>query len=256
MVCRGLDLFLDPVSQRFFSGVPVRCDVLSLCVVLYCGSEQRVHVTCPPIATMSNKNFMLLGSAQVALLSAATSVPPPAAGSAQAAAAVPTTRSAGADPTTLSANSLPTGWNSSPGSVYVPTGTSASSRSSRNSLNGGQIAGIVIGAIAGTVLLAAAVAAGVMRYKRHRSGWRKDDLNGLGPVGPNLDAALGMSHMPGAPAGGAAAAAAESGMGHNGSALQYPHSPYGLRPGGGSAIEMQRPAGVNGVAGLDPHNTI
>jgi hypothetical protein len=111
----------------------------------------------------------------------------------------------------------------------------------------------VIGAIAGTVLLAGAVAAAAIRYKRHRSGWRKDDLNGLGPVGPDLDAALGMGHVPGGPAGGAAA---EAGMGHNGSALQYPHSPYGLRPGGGSAIEMQRSVDRNGVAGLDPHNTI
>jgi hypothetical protein len=125
-------------------------------------------------------------------------------------------------------------------------------------LNGGQIAGIVIGALAGAVLIAGAVAAAAIRYRRHRSGWRKDDLNGLGPVGPDLDAALGMGQFPGGPgaAGAGAGAAAESGMGHNGSALQNPHSPYGLRPGGGSAIEMQRSVERNGVPGLNPHSTI
>lgn len=133
--------------------------------------------------------------------------------------------------------------NSSPGGVYVPAEQTAPSGGS--SLNGGQIAGIVIGAVAGAVLIAALLAAVVKRHRRHRAGWRKDDLGedlpttGRSGAG-HLDAAFGLSPMPSIASGGAAA---EAGMGHNGAPLQYPHSPYNLQPAAASAIEMQHSAG-------------
>lgn len=149
-------------------------------------------------------------------------------------------------------------WNSSPGSVYVPaeqptapSGGTVSAAAGSSSLNGGQIAGIVIGAIAGAVLIAALLAAVVKRHRRHRAGWRKDDLGdhhlpttGRGGAG-HLDAAFGLSPMPSAASGGAAA---EAGMGHNGAPLQYPYSPYNLRPAAAFAIEMQHSAGKNDLS--------
>jgi hypothetical protein len=111
--------------------------------------------------------------------------------------------------------------------------------SSAPNINSGQIAGIIIGAIAGAVLLASIIAAAALRYKRHRSGWRKDDLNGGATGGQvHLDDAFGLAPAP--------SAAAEAGVGHNGSALQYPHSPYSSNGVGPGTIEMQNSGGNYG----------
>lgn len=139
-------------------------------------------------------------------------------------------------------SNMPQDVSSSPGSVYVPWPQSASSSGPK--LNGGQIAGIVIGAIAGAILIASLITAAAIRYKRHRAGWRKDELDGHA----SLDAAFGVSPMPAGAVPTHTAAAAEAGMGHNGAPLQYPHSPYSVRgaaltPG---AIEMQNSGDRNG----------
>lgn len=120
--------------------------------------------------------------------------------------------------------------------------TPATSQGS-SGLNGGQIAGIVIGSIAGAVLIAALTAAGVIRYRRHRAGWRKDELDGASPG--QLDAAFGVNPMP-TSVGAAPNAAAEAGMGHNGAPLQYPHSPYNVRSAAPGAIEMQNSGNRHG----------
>jgi hypothetical protein len=84
------------------------------------------------------------------------------------------------------------------------------------------------------------IAAAALRYKRHHSGWRKDDLNGEDPgvQGP-LDDAFGLTHAP--------SAAAEAGVGYDGSALQYPHSPYNSSVMAPGTIEMQNSRGRNGL---------
>lgn len=182
-------------------------------------------------------------------------VPPPPAAAGAVPANPPPPGAPPADPATLAARStgdgLPSDLNSSPGSTYFPN-EGTNSASSGPKLNGGQIAGILIGAVAGSVLIAALIAAAVKHAKRHRAGWRKDDLNGGLPTTGNggaghLDAAFGLSPMPSS-ASTAPGAAAEAGMGHNGAALQYPHSPYSLRPANGSSIEMQNSSGRNGLS--------
>lgn len=118
---------------------------------------------------------------------------------------------------------------------------------SSSGLNGGQIAGIVIGSIAGALLLGSLAAAGAIRYRRHRAGWRKDDLNDLNVTsGGQLDGAFGVNPLPtSAGAQSNAAAAAEAGMGHTITPIHVPRSPYSMRYTGNSAgaIEMQNSAG-------------
>lgn len=133
--------------------------------------------------------------------------------------------------------------------TYNNQGTFYSSQSpppsqGSSGLNGGQIAGIVIGSIAGAMLVAAVTAAGVIRYRRHRAGWRKDELDGASPG--QLDAAFGVNPMPTSVGAAAPNAAAEAGMGHNGAPLQYPHSPYNVRSAAPGAIEMQNSAERHG----------
>lgn len=119
--------------------------------------------------------------------------------------------------------------------VYWPPKASSAPK-----LNSGQIAGVVIGAVAGAVLLASLIAAAALRYKRHRSGWRKDDLNGAAPGAQGtLDDAFGLTPAP--------SAAAEAGVRHNGSALQYPHSPYSSNVMGPWTVEMQNSGGNHGL---------
>lgn len=135
-----------------------------------------------------------------------------------------------ADPTTApiraASRNSPQDWRDSPGTIYNPTPPA----SSRPKLNSGQIAGIVIGAVAGVLLITSLIVAGALRYKKHRAGWRKDDLNGQ----HSLDAAFGVSPVPSGAVPTHTAAAAEAGLGHTGSSLQYPHSPYSA-----NGIEMQ-----------------
>jgi hypothetical protein len=78
----------------------------------------------------------------------------------------------------------------------VPGGSAGGGGSS---LNGGAIAGIVIGSLAGAALLAGAAVFGVKRYRRHRDGWRKEEI----PHGPGhmVEAALGTMPVPGAAGG-------------------------------------------------------
>jgi hypothetical protein len=148
-----------------------------------------------------------------------------------------------ASPSRADSGNTPQNYKDSVGSIYVPYPES-SGGSSAAKLNGGQIAGIVIGAVAGSVLIASLIAAAAIRYKKHRTGWRKDEL----PDHPSLDAAFGVSPMPSGAVPTHTAAAAEAGIGHNGLPLQYAHSPYSVRAAGSApgAIEMQNSGERNG----------
>jgi hypothetical protein len=169
---------------------------------------------------------------------------PPSAAPSSAQSADPTAApAAAAIPSRADSSNTPQNYKDSLGSVYVPAPQS-SGGSSAPKLNGGQIAGIVVAAVAGSVLIASLIAAAAIRYKKHRAGWRKDELI----EHPSLDAAFGVSPMPSGAVPTHTAAAAEAGMGHNGLPLQYAHSPYSVRASGSApgAIEMQNSGERNG----------
>lgn len=131
------------------------------------------------------------------------------------------------------------------GGPFYSAAPSPSSSPQSNQLNSGQIAGIVIGSVAGAFIVVALAAAAAIRYRRHRAGWRKDDLNDLHGASGQLDGAFGVTSVPTSNGANAPnAVAAEAGMSHNGAPLQYAHSPYSIRSH--SMLEMQNSAGRNG----------
>lgn len=76
---------------------------------------------------------------------------------------------------------------------------SGSGGGGKKTLSGGAIAGIVIGSVVGAALLVGAAVLGAKKYRRHRDGWRKEEI----PHGPGylVEAALGTMPVPGAGGG-------------------------------------------------------
>eukprot|EP00775_Hariotina_reticulata_P004433 gene4433-4688_t len=190
--------FSGPFPSWLITQPPLVQKSCSGCRIAVFVNGSSMQLTCPEGLDVTPQQLPYLQAAeyqcrnsqgqQVALLSAAASLP--ASTSGDASNTVP------ASLADLSSPFYSEDAYKRDGSSAVGAARGATS----DKLGPGGIAGVTIGSVLVAGVLALAAVLGVKRYRKHRMGWRKDDLNGVvagfPPVGPDLGGPFVTSQLP------------------------------------------------------------